>query len=158
VGKVSDAVLGGWQTTGIFTLQSGTPFSALMSTDVPNTVDGGVLRPEATSKNGNLPRGQRNVNRWFDTSAFTLPAAFTYGNAGRNTLIGPGLGNLDWGFYKNFRLKEQLHLQFRSEFFNLTNTAHFGLPNQYVNLPGAGAITYLVAPPREIQLALKLLF
>jgi hypothetical protein len=98
------------------------------------------------------------VSQWFNSSAYALPALFTYGNASRNTLIGPGLHNFDMGLYKNFRMTESVRLQFRAEFFNLTNTAHFGLPNPYVNIPQGGQITTLTTPPRDVQLALKLDF
>jgi hypothetical protein len=154
---VTDALLGGWQMTGILNLQSGTPFTAIIATNQANTQNSGALRPNALA-NGNLPRSQRSVDRWFDKNAFALPDLFTYGNAGRNTLIGPGINNLDFGLYKNFRLSERWQLQFRSEFYNLTNTPHFGLPNQTVDQPQGGTITGLSTPPRQIQFALKLIF
>ncbi len=98
------------------------------------------------------------MDRWFDVDAFALPELFTFGNSGRNILTGPGFVNMDLGIYKNFYFGERAQLQFRTEFFNLTNTPHFGLPNRAIDLPQAGTITTLVAPPRQIQFGLKLLF
>jgi len=154
---VLDHILGGWQLTGIFLAQSGTPFKPTISVNQANTANGGVQRPDRLA-DGNLSRSERSVDRWFDTSAFALPALFTFGNSGRNVLIGPGIVNLDLGLFKNFSLSDRLSLQFRAEFFNLTNTPHFGLPNTAIDLPQGGTINGLTTPPRQIQFGLKLLF
>ncbi|MGP8258307.1 MAG: carboxypeptidase regulatory-like domain-containing protein [Methanoregula sp.] len=152
---VVDQVLGGWQMTGILGLASGTPFTPYITLDQANTAYGGDLRPNIIR---NPAVSHPNADQWFNTSAYAEPALFTYGDASRNTLVGPGLRNLDMGLYKNFRLSESFRLQFRAEFFNLTNTAHFGLPNPFVDIPQGGTITTLTTPPRNVQLALKLNF
>lgn len=96
------------------------------------------------------------ANRWFDTLAFVSPPAFTYGNAGRNIHYGPGRGNLDFSLFKDFRFTEKYRVQFRTEFFNLTNTPQFDLPNATIGTSAAGTISGIVGIPRQIQFGLKL--
>ena len=151
----ADLILGGWQMTGILGLRNGTPFSPFITVNQANTAFGGNLRP---NRNGSGNVSNPTVDKWFDTSAFSLPALFTYGNSTRNILIGPGLNNFDMGLFKNFRVTEHAQLQFRAEFFNITNTAHFGLPNPFTNLAQGGTITTLTTPPRVIQFGMKLGF
>jgi hypothetical protein len=101
-----------------------------------------------------------SVAQWFNTGAFQAQPAFTIGNVGRNILTGPRSRHLDLSFFKTFMLNERLRLQFRAEGFNVTNTANFALPNAAINTPGFGSISQLqyLATPRQIQIALKLLF
>ena len=87
---------------------------------------------------------------------FVNPPIYTFGNAGRNVLIGPGLFTRDLGADKDFRMNERLGLQFRSEFFNVLNRANFGLPNGSVGSAAAGTITSVVTNARQIQFALRL--
>jgi hypothetical protein len=107
---------------------------------------------------GRLDRGERTVDRWFDPTAFALPAPFTFGNSGRNVLTAPGLVNLDLLVGRNFIITERTRLEFRGEFYNFTNTAHFGRPNAVIGSPQAGTITTTSAPNRQIQLGLRLVF
>jgi hypothetical protein len=86
-----------------------------------------------------------------------------YGNLGRNTLIGPGLGTWDFSVLKDTRLQEQLNLQFRAEIFNLLNRANFNQPNAVVFTPSgvsptAGVITSTTTTSRQVQFGLKLLW
>ena len=69
---------------------------------------------------------------WFNTAAFALPAAYTFGNEGRNNMTGPSFKNLDFSAYKNFLFTERMRLQFRAEFFNIFNHPSFGLPDNTV--------------------------
>jgi hypothetical protein len=107
---------------------------------------------------GNLSRGSRTIDRWFDPSAFALPVAFTFGNAGRNIITAPGMVNLDLLVGRNFIFTERTRLEFRGEFYNSTNTAHFGRPNAVIGSPQAGTITNTATPNRQIQLGLRLEF
>jgi len=116
-----------------------------------------TIRPDEL-RNPNLPFEERTVSRWFDPSAFAVPAAFTYGNSGRNVLRAPGLVNLDFLIARNFRLSETTRLELRGEFFNLTNTAHFGRPNATIGSPQAGTITATAAPNRQVQIGVRLVF
>jgi hypothetical protein len=101
------------------------------------------------------------VNQWFDKTAFTTPALYSFGNAGRNVLIGPGASNLDLSLFKSFSLRflgEGRELQFRAETFNLLNHPQFMNPNTRVDIPQGGTITTLANDMREIQFALKVVF
>ena len=104
---------------------------------------------------------------WFNVGSFGAPAAFTFGNSGRNILTGPRLFQGDLSIFKMMSVRENLRLQFRAEFFNIFNHADFAVPNASIGT-AAGTISSLVgnstlaAPPvgqpRQIQFALKLLF
>jgi Carboxypeptidase regulatory-like domain/TonB dependent receptor len=149
----ADAVAGGWQMTSIVTAQSGAPFSVFLSTPTANT--GTFTRPNRVC-NGNLPSDKQSISEWFDLACFVNPPNFTFGNAGRNILIGPGLVTWDLGVGKDFRINDRFGLQFRSEFFNLLNRANFGLPNANIGSAAAGTITTVVTNARQVQFALRL--
>jgi hypothetical protein len=151
------AFLGGWQTNGILTLQSGTPFTPTMSSSATaNAGPGGPLRPNCVA-GASLYPAQQTIYNWYNKSAFTAPAQYTFGNCGRNILTGPAYRNLDFSMFKEFKLRESLTLRFRSEFFNFTNTPNFFLPVASVDSAAAGQIT-AARSPRQIQFALQLLF
>jgi len=149
-----DLFLGGWQAGGILTLRDGYPFTVSTSGGITNA--GGTDRPNAL-RSATLSASQQNIYRWFDLSAFALEPQYTYGNAGRNTLFGPPLKNLDFSLAKAFPITETKKLQLRFESFNFTNTPAFGQPASVINAPGAGTITS-AGSPRDIQFALKFLF
>jgi Carboxypeptidase regulatory-like domain/TonB dependent receptor-like, beta-barrel len=160
--RAAEGFLGGWQVNGITTAQSGFPFTPELSNGAAtiNSGPGGPVRPYLVG-NPNLASGQ-TINHWFNVAAFAVPGkagtpAFTFGNAGRNILTGPGSVNFDFSMFKTFNVTERVKLEFRSEFFNIFNHPNFGPPNQAVDQPQAGIIT-AAAPPRLIQFALKLLF
>jgi hypothetical protein len=152
-----NAVVGGWQFNGITTARSGTPFTPELSF---NPAQSGHPRPDRIG-DGNLPRGERSANRWFDPSAFAAPEPFNFGNAGRNILIGPGVFNTDFGLFKRFRLNNggrSREIQIRLEAFNVFNEPHYAQPNATVDLLQAGRITRIVGTMREMQLGVKFLF
>ena len=154
-----DAIAGGWNVGGILTITSGFPFSPVLGFDPSNTGDQGLVRADRIG-NGNLPGGQRSPDEWFDINAFAIPADFTYGNAGRNILIGPGQRILDGSIRKEFAVVHEQKLEFRAEFFNMLNHPNFAQPDPFIDDgPGAaGAITDLAFAQRQIQLALKYRF
>jgi outer membrane receptor protein involved in Fe transport len=158
-GRATDLILGGWHLGGIFTIHTGFYFTPQLSFDPSNTGSNGLYRTDQTC-NGNLPRGQRNINNWFDIDCFPLPADFTFGNAGKNTLIGPGAVTSDMSLRKIFDITESKNLEFRFEMFNAFNHAVFAQPDNFIDDgPGsAGVITSTVAPQRQLQFALKLNF
>jgi len=88
-------LLGGWQTNGLATLQTGLPYTPQLQTSTTNCCSS---RPDRVA-NGTLPSGQRSINRWCDNAAFTTPPAFTYGNAGRDILFGLGRVNFDMSLF-----------------------------------------------------------
>jgi len=141
-----------WEVGSIVILQSGLPFTPSIATDPANT--GTSLRPDR------LGRGtvaDRALTRDFDVNAFRLPVQFTYGNSGRNILYARAIRNWDFIAVRNFALREQVRLQFRAEFFNLTNTPSFGAPVANIQSGNAGRILS-AGEPRDIQFALKLTF
>ena len=149
--------LGGWQTNGIVTLQGGFPFNVSIGTDVANTATNGTQRPNVVGTPSENC-GSGHLTNCISAAAFALPAPYTYGNAGRNILRGPGLYNIDYSLFKVFPLGERFRLQFRSEFFNLFNTPHFSNPNTTFNTAAFGTVTSTASDNREIQFALKLNF
>lgn len=153
--RVLNAVIGGWQSSGILTLQTGFPTTVLVSGDIPNAA-AGVTRPNV-SGSPILPASERTIDRWFRTEAFSLPAPYTFGAAGRNILEGPGSVSLDLSMMKVFQITETHRLQFRAEAFNFPNHPAFGLPNTTFANAAFGTIRSGGAG-REIQLALKYLF
>ena len=153
--SVAKVIVGGFQLGGIFVMQTGQPVNLSVAGNPANTTN--PVRPNRLA-NGNLDRGSRTIDRWFDVSAFALPAAFTFGNAGRNILRAPGNINLDLLVSRNFVFTERTRLEFRGEFYNATNTAHFGRPNAVIGSPQAGTITSTATPNRQIQLGLRLVF
>ncbi len=153
---IGAAVLGGWRLTAIATVESGAPFTVNDQTDRANIGPGPPQRPMCL-RDPNLPSDQQTVDRFFDTSAF-VPAAFgTFGNCGRNIVIGPGTKNFDLAATRNFRFSESKSLEFRVETFNLFNTANFDLPNRFAFTPNFGKI-FSAGPARQIQFGLKLSF
>lgn len=155
--RALDVIAGGWQTNVIFTWQGGLPFTPTIAS-TSNTGTGS--RPNL-NRTPSFTSGTRAL--WFDTTlgpdaTWGTPAPFTYGNAGRNILYGPGRVNWDWSLFKNFNFSEKYKLQFRSEFFNLFNTPQFGLPNATIGTPAAGSITSLSGNNRQVQLALRFSF
>jgi hypothetical protein len=153
-GPLTHAVLGGWSLGGILTATSGQPLSPTVQGNPSNT--GGTDRPNLIG-DPNLPRGERSIERWFNTDAFVRNPAFTFGNAGRNIIIGPGYVNLDVAAHKAFRFGSAWAVQLRVEAFNVTNTPQFGPPNAQVGNANFGVITS-AGRPRNLQFGVKLLF
>lgn len=153
--KAVDAVLGGWEVSGIQSFQTGRPFTPRLRQDISNT--GGTDRPNRLS-NGNLAnKSERTIDRYFDTSAFAMPAQFTFGNSGTGILYGPSNYNIDFSLMKNFKFGEERQLQFRSEFFNVLNHPNFDLPNRDFNTPQFGKI-FRAFQSRQIQFGLRFKF
>jgi hypothetical protein len=155
-------LLGDWQIATIYQLQSGFPFTVGVFGDTANA--GSLLNINPVRANvvpgvsGELPAGEKNADRWFNTSAFTTPPAFTFGNVGRNTLDGPSLNKADIALERHFSLGEVRQVQFRAEFFNAFNHTNLDTPGRFVNTPQFGIITMAATPARQIQFALRLSF
>jgi hypothetical protein len=147
-----DAVVGGWQLASLVTMRSGIPFTVVTSGGITNA--GGADRPNRIA-DGSLPSDQQSIDHWFNTAAFVIQPQYTYGNAGRNILVGPVLRNLDLSLSKSFAITESKRLQFRAESFNFTNTPAFGQPGTTLNGLGVGQITSTASDPRRIQFGLK---
>jgi len=148
------ALFGQWQAGGYFTTQSGAPFTVNISSDQANIGAGPAQRPNIS---GNPNDGPRNSQAWFDTSVFSLPALYTFGNAPRNAVIGPGLEEFDLSLQKDVRVTDATKLQFRAEAYNLFNRTNFNIPNRTAFTPNFGSISS-AQDSRQLQLALKLAF
>ncbi|MBV9267993.1 MAG: carboxypeptidase regulatory-like domain-containing protein [Acidobacteriaceae bacterium] len=161
----SNGLVGGWTLNSIVSLQSGFPFTPQLSYNPSNNGDTrNPVRPFVNpSFSGPVILGK--VNGWFNPAAFLQPPTNSgfYGNLGRDTLIGPGLGTWDLSALKDIPIRERLNLQFRAEFFNFLNRANFNTPNAVVFTPSgvsptAGVITSTSTSSRQIQFGLKLLW
>lgn len=148
-----DHFLGGWRVNGILTLMSGYGFTPQLGFDNANTGNNSA-RPDVLR---NPNDGPKTVDQWFDTGAFTLPAQYSYGNAGKNIIDGPPTKTLDFSVFKEWRILEGSRLQFRTEFFNLTNTVNLDQPGATFGTSTFGVISS-AGDPRQIQFALKLIF
>ncbi|MGH9939239.1 MAG: hypothetical protein ACREAM_23600, partial [Blastocatellia bacterium] len=137
---VAGHILGGWQANAFFTLQSGTPFTVLNGADPAGVLQGidslvgNAIRPNL---NTTLDLSGMNIIELRAAGGASLFRALQTGqrtgNVGRNTLRADGIANLDFGLQKNTRITEGHNLQFRAEFYNLTNTRNFGTPNSLIN-------------------------
>jgi len=153
--RAIDAIAGGWEVSAIGTIQAGFPLNPGNSIDTCNC--GSATYPNL-SRNPNLAKGERTVNRWFDTTAFSSPAQWTIGNAGRGSVWGPGLKSIDFTISKYFNFTERLRLQYRAEAYNLSNSPYFANPNVTVGAGTFGRITAVSNSARQMQMALKLYF
>jgi hypothetical protein len=154
-------LLGGWQTFGIWTFQSGRPFTVALLSDLDNSNTGRSSLGFGANDRPHVLRDATLDNptpeRWFDTRAFAVPTYGTFGNAGRNILTGPGYQNVNLSLLKNVSLTEMARLQFRVEAFNVFNRVNLGMPDNFVGSPSFGAIQS-AGSPRRIQLGAKILF
>jgi hypothetical protein len=155
-----DALIGGWQVNGIYTYQTGFPISVT----APNTCTNcgvNTLRPNNNGQSAKLsgPVSQR-LTKYFNTSVFSQPAAFTLGNAPRTLpdVRAPSSENIDFSLFKRFKPIERLTVEFRAEAFNILNQVVFGMPNTTLNSNQFGVISSQANSPRVLQFGLKLLF
>lgn len=145
----ANAILGGWQWTGITTFESGLPFSVVQGNNASlNTFDM-TLRPDRTGNpfSGTCPNGltTRSANCWFNPGAFSAPAPFTFGDTSRNSLRGPHLFDADWGLHKNVKLTERFGLLFTWDVFNALNHPNLQNPNNNISDSKVGVISDIVA-------------
>lgn len=151
-----------WQIHGIATVNTGRPFTVALHPDIDqsntgrsNLGFGNNDRPNV-SGDPSLPKGERSEDRFFETSAFSMPAFGTFGNAGRNILEGPGYRNLNLGLTRLVALGAA-RLQLRLEAFNVFNRANFDLPDAFLGSPTFGRILS-AGSPRRFQFGVKVLF
>jgi hypothetical protein len=175
-------LLGGFQLTGIYTAQSGTPLTITQTITAATPTGslfafsdplgtGSTLRPNLVGD----PHGSGSLTQWFNTAAFA-PAFFNYGSAGRGIVRGPGINNWDMAVFKNFRFTERTNLQFRAEFFNVFNHPQYlnpgtsatftadpaapagTFPTRYIQTNTTFGVITGTRDPRNIQFGLKLNF
>jgi hypothetical protein len=177
-GRVMDAIIGGWDTNGILTLQDGQPGTVPCA--ITTTSGFGCNADKVPGQNPDA--GPHNVNQWLNPAAYTNPpVATTIGQAdysplggGPSNFRGPGFHRLDFSLFKQFPLTERFRIEFRAEFFNLTNHPNFSLPGfsgngvtaapgslNFLNTSNFGKITSVrdgQNDQREIQFALKVYY
>jgi len=100
----------------------------------------------------------RSPQEWFDVSAFAIPPEYTWGNAGRNILRGPGLVTTDLSLRRSFALAEKVRLVGEVQSFNTLNRANFNLPEAFADQPDTFGKILSAKDPRQIQIALRLRF
>jgi hypothetical protein len=153
---VSGALVKGWQLNSIVQLQDGSPFTPRVSGDPARVGSRYFARPHRIC-DGNLPDNQQTVSQFFDTSCFVRAPDGTFGNSGRNVILGPGYKSVDFSIFKNFQVTEGLRIQFRTEFFNAFNFSNYNGPNGTVTSGTFGVITD-EKDAREIQFGLRITF
>ncbi len=159
---IASKIVGGWQISALIQSQTGNPMTPSLSGNFSNS---GATndRPDVYGNpNTNAPHTRE---KWFDTSVF-LPlrpasgaagATYSFGNAGKGIIQSPGLNSTDVSLVRSFAVKEAMKIQFRGEFFNVFNHTNFNFPNVQADNASFGTISS-AGDPRQIQLALKILF
>jgi Carboxypeptidase regulatory-like domain len=149
-----------WHLSTIYQVESGMPFTISVFGDTANsgTVLGeNPIRANVTGRPVFGP-GTHTATEWFNPAAFVAPPAYTFGDAGRNSVYGPPLQSLDFALVRSFNLTERATFQFRAEAFNALNKTNLGTPNRFVNTPQFGTITMAMSPPRQLQVSARLSF
>jgi hypothetical protein len=157
--KVANFLIQGWQVNGIINLQTGTPI-VLASAINQTYIFSFNQRPDNTGQSAKI--SNQNIDRWFNTSVFFQPPAFTLGTTSRTLpdVRNPGIANADLSLFKNnyFGNGERYNVQFRLESFNALNHPQWGAPDTNVNDGTFGQINSQANSPRQLQLALKFIF
>jgi hypothetical protein len=159
---IASKLVGNWQLGAIMTLESGQPLTAVLGTALSGTQSNGTDRPDLVGA-PNLPAGQRDPSRWFNTAAFVPPplyydamGAFSIpGNEGRNVITGPALAGCDLSLSRNIRFSERAHGTLRADVFNLTNHPNFDRPGLIVGTSNFGRVAS-AENSRQIQLSLRI--
>jgi hypothetical protein len=154
-GRKLDALIGGWQTNALITRQVGSPLP--LSLTSASTYGG--TRPNSEGYTANLNPDERTRDRWFNTTAFTRPPAYSLGNTSRTLpdVRGPSVTNVDCSLFKTVSFTDKWRLQIRGEAFNVLNHTNFNNPNASFGSANFGLITS-ARSPRRSQIALKLNF
>jgi hypothetical protein len=163
--RAANMVFGGWQLDGTMLAQSGNPFDPIIGFDNANL--GGSSN--VNSERPNLVPGQPLVTggpqQYFNPLAFSLPAAGTLGNLGRNVLQGPGLVIVNLAVDRTFWRRENQSFLLRGEVFNVANHPNFQIPSGTslfdstgARLGGVGQITTTTTTSRQIQLSARFTF
>ncbi|MGH9622214.1 MAG: carboxypeptidase regulatory-like domain-containing protein [Bryobacteraceae bacterium] len=152
------AILGGWQITGIWTLDTGTPLNFGCNC-LPLNTPGNSQSPDLVGQFQKLYG--INTEPWFNTSAFADPTLLagtpTFGNVGRYILSGPDLFNLDAALFRTFTVTERFKLRFRTDWYSTTNTPHFNNPDTTLGDSTFGFVTG-AGGSRTIDVGLNLSF
>ena len=152
-------VLGNWHVNSLLQVRSGQPINMVVSGDVANTGNTvawwSYMRPNLV---GDPDAGSRSSARWFDPDAFEVPQFGSFGNAGRGLVHSESVTYFDFSLFKRFGWGEGRWVEVRSELFNLFNLANYGSPDSTVLSPTIGRVFNTVAPMRQVQFGLKIIF
>ena len=152
------SLIGGWRLSGIITVQDGTPLDPMYVASDPANA-GTFTRPNVVlGQSISLPASQRTPEHWFNTNAFSAPAPYTFGDAGRDIITGPGIEVVDFALHKRFPINERWGVEVRAEAFNSLNHPNLGYPDPFPdNGPYFGRLL-LAGQPRRIQFATRIDF
>ncbi|HEX6805732.1 MAG TPA: carboxypeptidase regulatory-like domain-containing protein [Terriglobales bacterium] len=156
----ASAVTKHWQLSTVYQVQTGFPFTISVFGDTANAGTALGENPIRANYTGApvFGSGTHSATEWFNRAAFATPAAYTFGNVGRNSIYGPGMQTLDLAMARDFGITERMKFQFRGEFFNALNHTNLGTPDRFVNTQQFGTITEATTPGRQIQLSARLSF
>jgi hypothetical protein len=154
-----NAALRNLQTAAIVTAQSGQPFTPILEFDNSNTGNtGGNFGSDRPNVVGNPGLANPSAKLWFNTAAFITPPKYTFGNAGRNILRGPGLATFDLSLSRKFAISENASIQAQAQAFNLFNRENLNLPDAFSDQPNTFGKIFSAKPPRQVQFALRFNF
>ncbi len=156
-GGIVNGVIGGWQLSSILWLHSGSPFTPTMGTA---NLSGSLQNDWYPNRIASGTVANPSINEWFNPAAFTEPAAFTFGNSGRDVLFGPSYKDLDLSLSKSFQIRklgEDATFEVRADAFDFLNNPNFGQPDSSIGTLGAGVISS-ANTEREFQLGAHLRF
>jgi Carboxypeptidase regulatory-like domain/TonB dependent receptor len=153
-GRAADTLVGGWQLSGIVNFEAGQYFTPQLanSASLNSTI---TLRPNRDGS-GTVPNPNRHL--WFDPTAFSVPAPYTFGNSGNGILLGPRFFSTDLSVTKSIAITEKAHLDINWDIFNALNNTNLAAPNAFVDTSTAGQITGTVDFPRRMQIGAHLNF
>jgi hypothetical protein len=154
---IASWILGNWQTSGIVSMQTGTPISIGAACSFPGVSGLGCYADRL--KDGNLPSGQQTMNQWFDTTAYANPAAYSFGSGSRTEpdLRNPGAISFDSVMSRWQPIRERMRLQFRAVLYNLLNHPNLGAPSASITSSTYGQIASK-SGNRTVTMALRLEF
>jgi len=150
----------GWRLSTIYQIQTGYPLTISVFGDTANAGTALGENPIRANYTGQpiFTHITRNANEWFNTAAFAAPAAYTFGDAGRNSVYGPGMQSLDFALMRSFEITEKASFELRGEVYNALNKVNLDTPNRFVNTAGFGTITDAMDPARQVQLSARISF
>jgi hypothetical protein len=150
-----DYVVGNWQINNIFTWRNGQAFTVTDSNDIANIGNTGY---EWADRVGDPHLSHKTIAKWFNTAAFAVPAQYTFGNAGRNSMQSQRLINLDSSVIRSFPFWREDRIEFRAEGFNIMNHTVFGGPQSDISNTSFGVVTSQANSNRQLQLSGKIIF
>lgn len=170
--RVARAIAGGWDLGLIWSMSSGSPLNIGDGQDRSNIGSSSMDRPNSVAGQS-VTLSNPTPNEWFNVQAFALQPQYTFGNLGRNTVIGPSIFSVDFSLKKEMSFTERLKLQLRLDAFNAFNHPNFGSPNNALSAdhldangiptPGSGSFGTITGlnsniSMRQLQVSLKLVF